>query len=77
MGTHHLVPSLIYGTKKTLDMLDEDECPLPFQSPVDSCYRLPFLFKVLSIEKAVCIQAHPDQKAAIELHAKDEILYPG
>ena len=33
--------------------------------------RLPFLFKVLSINKALSIQAHPNKKLAEQLHAKD------
>lgn len=39
--------------------------------------RLPFLFKVLSIRKALSIQAHPNKKLAEQLHAKDPKNYPG
>ena len=38
--------------------------------------RLPFLFKVLSISKALSIQAHPNKKLAGELHRKDPKNYP-
>ncbi|CAI5746013.1 unnamed protein product [Peronospora destructor] len=36
---------------------------------------LPFLFKVLSVRKALSIQAHPDTKLAGELHAKFPQVY--
>lgn len=37
---------------------------------------LPFLFKVLSIGKALSIQAHPNKSLASHLHAKDPKNYP-
>ena len=37
---------------------------------------LPFLFKVLSINKALSIQAHPDKTLAKKLHANDPKNYP-
>ncbi|KAJ4709919.1 Mannose-6-phosphate isomerase [Melia azedarach] len=36
---------------------------------------LPFLFKVLSVEKALSIQAHPDRELARALHKSQPILY--
>lgn len=39
--------------------------------------KLPFLFKVLSIRKALSIQAHPNKKLAEKLHARDPRNYPG
>ena len=39
--------------------------------------KLPFLFKVLSIRKALSIQAHPNKKLAEQLHARDPKNYPG
>lgn len=39
--------------------------------------KLPFLFKVLSIRKALSIQAHPNKKLAEKLHIKDPKNYPG
>ena len=36
---------------------------------------LPFLFKILSIGKALSIQAHPDKALAKELFAKRPDLY--
>eukprot|EP00941_MAST-03F_sp_MAST-3F-sp1_P006111 g6111.t1 len=37
--------------------------------------QLPFLFKVLSVNKALSIQCHPNRKEAIRLHAKDPEHY--
>lgn len=37
--------------------------------------QLPFLFKVLSIEKALSIQAHPDKDLAILLHKEQPLVY--
>jgi mannose-6-phosphate isomerase len=39
--------------------------------------NLPFLFKVLSIEKALSIQSHPDKRTAEVLHAKSPDIYKG
>jgi mannose-6-phosphate isomerase len=39
--------------------------------------NLPFLFKVLSIEKALSIQSHPDKRTAEALHAKQPEIYKG
>lgn len=38
---------------------------------------LPFLFKVLSIEKALSIQTHPDKTTAEKLHAEQPHIYKG
>lgn len=38
---------------------------------------LPFLFKILSIETALSIQAHPDKAFARELHARQPDVYKG
>lgn len=37
---------------------------------------LPFLFKVLSINDVLSIQAHPDKKLGAQLHASDPAHYP-
>ncbi len=37
---------------------------------------LPFLLKILSINQALSIQAHPDQALAKLLHSKDPVNYP-
>lgn len=38
--------------------------------------KLPYLVKVLSVEKCLSIQVHPTKEQAEELHAKDPINYP-
>jgi mannose-6-phosphate isomerase len=45
--------------------------PLKEHLPKD----LPFLLKVLSVGKALSIQAHPDSELAVKLHAKDPKNY--
>jgi mannose-6-phosphate isomerase len=37
---------------------------------------LPFLFKVLSINQALSIQAHPNKQLALQLHSRDPKNYP-
>ncbi|KAL2220769.1 mannosephosphate isomerase [Thermoascus aurantiacus ATCC 26904] len=77
MGTHPSLPSKDLETQRTLLDLVQDNQAL--MSPdVTERYggKLPFLFKVLSIRKALSIQAHPNKKLAVELHAKDPRNYP-
>ncbi|TKX23686.1 mannose-6-phosphate isomerase-2 [Elsinoe australis] len=77
MGTHPSNPSKDYETKRTLLDLVQDNQAL-MSSDIASKYRnkLPFLFKVLSINKALSIQAHPNKKLAEKLHEKDPKNYP-
>ena len=60
IGTHPKCPSSVNGTPLR-EHIDED---------------LPFLLKVLSIDKALSIQAHPTIEHAIKLHAADPKNYP-
>jgi len=62
MGTHVNGPCKISGTS------------IPLQEHIGS--PLPFLFKVLSVRKALSIQAHPDEHLAKVLRAKDPANYP-
>ena len=64
MGTHKKCPSLI----KIKDEL------IPLYTYIDS--QLPYLFKVLSVNKALSIQAHPDKELAKKLHLNDPEHYP-
>ncbi|PNS20276.1 Mannose-6-phosphate isomerase [Sphaceloma murrayae] len=77
MGTHPSNPSKDYETKRTLLDLVQDNQAL-MSTEISSKYqnKLPFLFKVLSINKALSIQAHPNKKLAEKLHAKDSKNYP-
>jgi mannose-6-phosphate isomerase len=77
MGTHPSNPSKDVETGRSL--LDMIEVNAGLLSPsVKARYgsKLPFLFKVLSINKALSIQAHPNKKLAEQLHAKDPKNYP-
>ena len=77
MGTHPSNPSKDLTTGRTLLDLVQDNQAL--MSPAISKryqQKLPFLFKVLSINKALSIQAHPNKKLAEQLHARDSKNYP-
>lgn len=78
MGTHPSLPSKDHSNGKSLlDIIHADKAlatPKVLQKYND---KLPFLFKVLSIRKALSIQAHPNKKLAEELHKKDPKNYPG
>lgn len=77
MGTHPSNPSKDHHTGRTLLDHVEDNHALLSQNVI-SRYgkKLPFLFKVLSINKALSIQAHPNKKLAEKLHARDPKNYP-
>ena len=78
MGTHPCLPSKDVETQRSLDDLVQDNQAL-LSASISERYgnRLPFLFKVLSIGKALSIQAHPNKKLAEQLHARDPAHYPG
>ncbi len=78
MGTHPSLPSKDLETQRSLLDLVQDNQAL-MSSDVAERYggKLPFLFKVLSIRKALSIQAHPNKKLAEKLHEKDPKNYPG
>ena len=78
MGTHPSLPSKDLETQRSLLDIVKDNKALLSQEISDKFgEKLPFLFKVLSISKALSIQAHPNKKLAEELHAKDSKNYPG
>ncbi|KIK26872.1 hypothetical protein PISMIDRAFT_675486 [Pisolithus microcarpus 441] len=78
MGTHVKSPSGVVGSNKTLrDFLARHP---ELMGDVSSVFdttggNLPFLFKVLSIGKALSIQVHPDKKTAAKLHAQQPSVY--
>ena len=39
--------------------------------------NLPFLFKILAMQKALSIQTHPDKKTAEKLHREQPNVYKG
>jgi len=75
MGTHVKAPSKMVKSgedlktfvAKNLDVLGA-KVQLRFKD-------LPYLFKVLSVAKALSIQAHPDKKLAEKLHAERPEIY--
>jgi mannose-6-phosphate isomerase len=78
MGTHPSLPSKELDTQRTLHELVQENQALLSPAIADRYEnKLPFLFKVLSIGKALSIQAHPNKKLAEQLHTKDPKNYPG
>ncbi|KAJ9081324.1 Mannose-6-phosphate isomerase, variant 3 [Entomophthora muscae] len=79
MGTHPNLPSMIQdeSTLKSLKELILDSPDINLGKPIRENFGddLPFLFKVLSINKALSIQAHPDKKLAEILHTKRPDIY--
>ncbi|KAF7892452.1 uncharacterized protein EAF01_010532 [Botrytis porri] len=77
MGTHPSNPSKDLSTKRTLlDLVQDNQALLSKDVSDKFGEKLPFLFKVLSIGKALSIQAHPNKKLAEQLHQKDSKNYP-
>lgn len=77
MGTHPSLPSKDLSTGRTLlDLVSDNKALMSVEVTEKYGEKLPFLFKVLSIAKALSIQAHPNKKLAEELHAKDPKNYP-
>ena len=78
MGTHPSLPSKDVETQRTLlDLVQDNQALLSPEVSKKYGEKLPFLFKVLSIRKALSIQAHPNKKLAEQLHEKDPKNYPG
>lgn len=78
MGTHPKQPSKDVETQRTLlDMVQDNQALMSQDIAKRYGNKLPFLFKVLSIRKALSIQAHPNKKLAEKLHEQDPQNYPG
>ncbi|KAL6061981.1 Mannose-6-phosphate isomerase [Balamuthia mandrillaris] len=91
MGTHKNCPSALQeeaaGSSSSSSLISLHECLRQRPEWLGKCLprlwpeakesgELPFLFKVLSIRKALSIQAHPDKELARELHAEKGEHYP-
>ncbi|KAH7412425.1 mannose-6-phosphate isomerase [Cadophora sp. MPI-SDFR-AT-0126] len=77
MGTHPSNPSKDVTTQRTLlDLVQDNQALMSIEIGEKFGHKLPFLFKVLSIGKALSIQAHPNKKLAEKLHARDSKNYP-
>ena len=79
MGTHPSNPSIVKNSSKPLSEVLASNPALIGERVGQKFGRgqLPFLFKILSIHKALSIQAHPDKKLAEQLHARDPQNYKG
>jgi mannose-6-phosphate isomerase len=77
MGTHPSLPSKDLETGRSLlDLVADNKALMGHDISHKYSSKLPFLFKVLSIQKALSIQAHPNKKLAEKLHAQDPKNYP-
>ena len=81
MGTHPKSPSLVSSSGETLASYLAKNQNLIGQN-VSRKFgtedgNLPFLFKVLAIEKALSIQSHPDKATAERLHVQQPDIYKG
>ncbi|TPX64190.1 mannose-6-phosphate isomerase [Spizellomyces sp. 'palustris'] len=74
MGTHPNGPSKVFDTDTPLKKI-LNATNLSDKLHQEYSGDLPFLFKVLSIRKALSIQAHPDKKLAGDLHARFPDIY--
>ncbi|XP_009798758.1 mannose-6-phosphate isomerase 2-like [Nicotiana sylvestris] len=77
MGTHESGPSyVVQGEKVTLkDWIERNPGVLGEIVVKKWGTNLPFLFKVLSVAKALSIQAHPDKVLATSLHKEQPFVY--
>ncbi|KKY23438.1 putative mannose-6-phosphate class i [Phaeomoniella chlamydospora] len=77
MGTHPSLPSKDVTTGRSLlDLVSDNQALMGQEITSKYSSKLPFLFKVLSISKALSIQAHPNKKLAEKLHENDPRNYP-
>ncbi|KAI2790786.1 Mannose-6-phosphate isomerase [Penicillium oxalicum] len=77
MGTHPSLPSKDLETQRSLlDLVQDNQALMSIEITERYGGKLPFLFKVLSIRKALSIQAHPNKKLAEQLHERDSSNYP-
>jgi mannose-6-phosphate isomerase len=78
MGTHPSCPSSRLDTGESLLSILRKNPELLGQKVRDKFGDdLPFLFKVLAINKALSIQAHPDKRLAERLHTERPDIYKG
>ena len=77
MGTHPNCPSLVASTGEGLQSWIEKH-PTSLGPLVSHTFgpNLPFLFKVLSVNKSLSIQSHPNKALAEKLHSAHPKLYP-
>lgn len=78
MGTHPKSPLVVKDTGELLsDYIGKHKEKVVGSAVAQEVgNNLPYLFKVLSVDKALSIQAHPNKTLAKILHAKDPKNYP-
>ena len=77
MGTHPSLPSKDLETQRSLlDLVQDNQALMTPEISQRYGNKLPFLFKILSITKALSIQAHPNKKLAEQLHTRNSKNYP-
>lgn len=80
MGTHPKVPTVLASSRENLsDLIGTNPEKFLGKEVMEKFHlvnELPFLFKVLSINKVLSIQAHPDKKLGAKLHIEDPKNYP-
>ncbi|CAO2146771.1 unnamed protein product [Urochloa humidicola] len=75
MGTHPSAPSSLAPDVSLRDWIARNPAALGRSVAARWAGDLPFLFKVLSVAKALSIQAHPDRELASALHALRPATY--
>eukprot|EP00752_Nemacystus_decipiens_P001295 g1287.t1 len=77
IGTHPSGPSNLLTNSGNIGPLLKDHLASEPEALGDLAHKgdLPFLFKVISINKALSIQAHPNKKLAEKLHAERPDVY--
>lgn len=76
MGTHPNGPSYLKDEDKSLeDYIKENKEILGLAVEEQFGVQLPFLFKILSVNKALSIQAHPSKEHAEKLHREHPDIY--
>lgn len=75
MGTHPSAPSALAPDVSLRDWIARNPAALGRDVAARWGGDLPFLFKVLSVAKALSIQAHPDRDLAAALHALRPATY--
>lgn len=76
MGTHPNGPSVLRSSNQQLvDWIHAHPESLGAKAKEKFGLQLPFLFKVLSVNQALSIQAHPDKTLAEQLHHEHPDIY--
>ncbi|KAJ1651929.1 Mannose-6-phosphate isomerase [Dispira simplex] len=81
MGTHPNGPAMLWNKGHSISLRTylgtDDQAKTLLHPKVHQAFQgeLPFLFKVLSIAKALSIQAHPDKALATTLHRQYPTIY--